>query len=219
MKIKTIHEDTPDFQKAIATLITKLTNQGYQLVTHTWEEGSGNRYEGYFLARHPQKLETYKLRDFQTPDAYHIARSYLPDDNNDTPQYTIMPQYQDIYKQLKDKYPDLDEILQLDGEIVLPDEPEAENILRQHNIPYEAQNGYLYLEIVEENEIDDQTLPITTEEFLDQLDAYDLPIVAKRLYQIYEGQSPRWQEYRLDNKSDQPLIDWDKFNKLLNPDN
>jgi len=77
MRLMSIYEGMPDHRAAIIYLLRKLSASGYKLVEHIWEESTGSSYLGYLLVRQPELLETYKLRDFDSPDAYHIARIYI----------------------------------------------------------------------------------------------------------------------------------------------
>lgn len=207
-----ILENNRDFNKAIAYLISLLP--AYKLVQHVWEDGSSNHYIGYFLAEYPEKLDTYKLRDFRSPNAYHLCRSWIDSSEVDFGGYSINSKYKVQYEYLKSKYPDLDDTMQLEGEVVVPKTNEVIDYLNENGIGYEEYNAYIYPKIVIDNS---RTLTdeISVNTFLNVLDDNDKPIIAKRLYDISGGDADRWVEYRLDNKSTSPLID---FGKLIKPD-
>ena len=212
MKLSMILENNLDFDKAITYLISLLPD--YELVQHVWEESSGNHYIGYFLAKYPKKLETYKLRDLSSPSAYHLCRSWIDSSEVDFGGYSINPKYKAQYEFLKSKYPDLDDILQLDGEVVVPKTDEVIDYLNGNDIRFEEYNDYIYPKIViDNNRVLTDKISVNT--FLNALDDYDKPIIAKRLYDISGGDADRWLEYRLDTKGTSPLID---FGKLIKPD-
>lgn len=213
MRLMSIYEGMPDHRAAIVYLLSKLSALGYKLVEHIWEESTGSFYLGYLLARQPELLENYKLRDFDSPDAYHIARSYIERQDLDINDelYAIKPEFLSVYKILKERYPDLDEILQQDGDIVVPNDAEVIQLLTKYNISYEQTDDYIYPDIVDEMPQESMTREISSDDLIDQLDEQDLLIVAKRLYDILDGEAPRWLEYRLDTKSDQPLVDFDSM--------
>lgn len=204
MKISNITEaENPDFGRAIKEFIGRLSSKGYKLVRHTWEESSGNCYTGFFVARHPEQLSTYKLRDFKDPDAYHLGRHF--EEEVDWGGYAVLPEYRQYLLEFSKMYPQFDELLYLDGMLYLPDAKNYEDFLKENDIPYKriqiANNDkILELKIVEDIRID-HTDVIKVETMLDILDDTDLPIVAKRLYDILGGEAERWVEYRLDTKS------------------
>lgn len=205
MKLSNIHESDHDkLKKAILSFLQRLTTQGYHLVEHVWEESSGNCYDGLFLAKHPQKLATYKLRDFTTPDAYHLGRNYI-EDQIDWGGKKINPQYADLAAKLKAQYPDFDELLQLDG-VAVPHTPELLTLFQQLNIPYEIDNGRIWPDITIDDNIN-YTEILEPPQIFQKIDDTDLPAIAQRLYDILGGNAPRWQEYRLDTKTTQD-INW-----------
>lgn len=201
----------PDFSGAIKRFTNRLSDMGYKLVEHVWEESTGNHFHGYFVTKHPEQLETYKLRDFETPDAYHLGRRYL-DDEVDWGGYKIDPKYADLAEELKTKYPDFDEFLDLDGDVSVPYAPELIKSFKRTSVPFDVSDGRIYLDIVEDRSIR-HTHEVAPDVLISYLDEYDLPIVAKRLYEILGGDAKRWVEYRLDDKSDKSLIDWDSIDR------
>jgi len=61
-------------EQAITILLQELQHKGYHLVRHTWEEGTNSVYIGYFLARNPAALDTYKIgRSLKDADAYLLC--------------------------------------------------------------------------------------------------------------------------------------------------
>lgn len=203
-------EGSPDFVAAIKSLLDRLLGR-FKLVIHRWEDSSSNSYIGYFLASFPDKLQSYKLRDFETPDAYHLCR-YWTESQESGNNYSIKSKFEDFFDLIKDKYPDCDKLLDLDGVIVLDDGADVRSLLSRFGVKFEIYNGYVYPDIVDvhsDGDDDSYTNEISVDDFISDLDSIDLPVIAKRLYNILEGGASRWVEYRLDTKRSKPLVDFD----------
>lgn len=203
-------EGSPDFGAAVKSLLDRLLGR-FKLVIHRWDDSSSNSYMGYFLAKYPDKLQNYKLRDFETPDAYHLCRYWIESQESGN-TYSIKSGFQDFFDLIKDKFPDCDEHLDLDGSIALTDGAEVRSLLSRFGVKFEVSDGYVYPDIVDvdsDGEDDSYTNEISVDDFISDLDSSDLPVIARRLYNILEGGAPRWVEYRLDTKRSEPLVDFD----------
>lgn len=205
MKISLIYESpTPDLRQAVIKLTHRLYKYGFKLVSHCWEEASGNNYLGYFVSKYPKYLSTYKLggEDLNKSDSYLLAREWL--EEIDWGGHRLDPEYDELYKQLQ-KICEEDEDADLQAEgglLVLPDRREIRDLLSKYDVAISNDDdGWITVDQVVIDDEKSHTHIIKPEDLIVECDDQDLLVIAERLYNILGGEAKRWEEYRKDTKS------------------